>query len=153
MRIAALSVCLVSLAFYGCKSPQASTPPPVAPASTTPAWITSASGLGMRDLAPGEGPSPRPGQTCVVYAKGWVEESGNQEATFLDTRKRGFPDIFPIGVGRVIKGWDEGLATMKKGGRRLLRVPPSLGYAPNEMGKGVTPGATLIFELELVEIR
>jgi len=154
MRIGlALLVCLVSLAPYGCKSPQASAPPPAASAPTAPAWITSTSGLGIRDINQGTGPSPRPGQTCVVYAKGWVEEPGNDGTTFLDTRKRGFPDVFPIGAGRVIKGWDEGLATMKKGGKRLLRVPPSLGYAPNEMGKGVTPGATLIFELELLEIR
>jgi len=145
MRIAALFVCLVSLAPFGCKSPQTSAP--------SASWTTSSTGLGMQDLAPGEGPSPRPGQTCVVYAKGWVEASGNQGATFLDTRKRGFPDVFPIGVGRVIKGWDEGLATMKKGGKRLLRVPPGLGYSPAELGRDIPAGATLIFELELLEIR
>jgi peptidylprolyl isomerase len=84
---------------------------------------------------------------------GWVEEKGAKGHVFLDTRKRGFPATFPVGVGRVIKGWDEGLLTMKQGGKRLLRVPPSLGYSPQEAGQDIPPGATLIFELELVAIR
>jgi peptidylprolyl isomerase len=84
---------------------------------------------------------------------GWVEEQGARGHLFLDTRKRGYPDLFPLGVGRVIKGWDEGLATMKKGGRRLLRVPPALGYAPGELRGDIPAGATLLFELELLEIR
>jgi peptidylprolyl isomerase len=84
---------------------------------------------------------------------GWVEDKGGKGAVFLDTHKRGFPDLFPFGVGRVIKGWDEGLATMKKGGKRLLRVPPSLGYSSAELGKDIPAGATLVFELELIDIR
>jgi len=136
-------ISLVLLIASGCRAPQAQ----------TPSWSTTPSGLGIRELVQGEGPSPRPGQTCVVYAKGWIEEQGSQGRAFLDTRKRGFPDIFPVGVGRVIKGWDEGLATMKKGGRRLLRVPPSLGYSSAELGSTIPPGATLLFELELTEIR
>jgi peptidylprolyl isomerase len=84
---------------------------------------------------------------------GWVEEQGAKGRVFLDTRKRGYPDLFPLGVGRVIKGWDEGLATMKKGGRRLLRVPPTLSYAPGELRGDIPAGATLLFELELLEIR
>lgn len=145
----ALLTCLVSLALLGCKSPAPSAPAP----SPSTAWMTTPSGLGIRDLVPGKGPQPRAGQTCVVHVKGWVEEAGGPGAPFLDTRKRGFPDVFPLGAGRVIQGWDEGLATMKQGGRRLLRVPPALGYAPQEMGKGVTPGATLLFELDLLEVR
>lgn len=158
MRIGfALLVCLASSAFQGCKSPQASAAAPVPPApaasSASDPWMTTPSGLGIRDLLPGEGSTPRPGQTCVIHALGWVEEAGARGATFLDTRKRGFPVLFPLGGGLVIKGWEEGLATMKKGGRRLLRVPPALGYSPQELGRDIPPGATLLFELELLDIR
>ncbi len=138
-----LLMALLLLPSSGCRPPLAQ----------VPSWSTSPSGLGIRDLAEGQGPSPRLGQTCVVYATGWVEEQGDKGHLFLDTRKRGFPDIFPIGVGRVIKGWDEGLASMKKGGRRLLRVPPGLGYAPAERRDDIPAGATLLFELELIDIR
>lgn len=157
MRSAALLVCLMSFASFGCKSPALSLPSPSpAPAAATSvptSWTTSPSGLGIQDLVPGEGPSPRLGQTCVVDSKGWVETPEGRGTIFLDTRKRGFPDIFPLGGGRVILGWEEGLATMKKGGKRLLRVPPSLGYSPRELGRDIPPDATLLFELELLDIR
>ena len=144
MRIGfAIFIILGTFVSFGCKSPLV----------VAPSWSTSPSGLGVKDLVQGEGPSPLPGQTCVVHSTGWIEEQGNKGHLFLDTRKRGYPDIFPLGVGRVIKGWDEGLATMKKGGKRLLRVPPSLGYSPVEMGQDIPPGSTLLFELELLNIR
>ena len=139
----ACSIVLISAITFGCKTPQ----------SSLPAWSTSPSGLGMVDLVSGEGPSPTQGQVCVTEAMGWIEEKGGKGRLFLDTRKRGFPDTFPLGVSRVIKGWDEGLATMKKGGKRLLRVPPALGYSPQEAGNDIPSGATLIFELELIAIR
>jgi FKBP-type peptidyl-prolyl cis-trans isomerase len=113
----------------------------------------TASGLLYADLAEGQGPFPKVGQTCVVHALGWVEEGGRAGRLFLDTRKRGYPDTFPLGVGRVIPGWDEGLGGMKKGGRRLLRVPPALGYSAKELGDDLPAGATLRFELELIDIR
>jgi len=134
---------LLTAVSHGCKSPQ----------SSQPSWATRPSGLGILELVPGEGPSPRQGQACVVEASGWIEENGAKGRQFLDTRKRGFQERFPVGVGRVIKGWDEGLATMKKGGKRLLRVPPSLGYSPAEARNDIPAGATLIFELELVDFR
>jgi peptidylprolyl isomerase len=144
MRIGlALFISLGLLGSFGCKTPR----------TTVPAWTTSPSGLASLDLVPGAGPTPHLGQTCVVHTTGWVEEGGAKGRVFLDTRKRGFPDIFPIGVGRVIKGWDEGLATMKKGGKRLLRVPPNLGYSPAELGNDIPASATLLFELELIDIR
>jgi len=136
-------VILMATITFGCKSPQTS--------QTT--WKTSGSGLGIQDLVPGQGPSPRPGQSCVVEAMGWVETDGARGHVFLDTRKRGYPMSFPIASGRIIQGWEEGLATMAKGGKRLLRVPPSLGYSPRELGQDIPPGSTLIFELELVDIR
>lgn len=127
------------------------------PRSVAPAqgmiFQTTASGLGIQDLREGEGPMPRVGQICVVEIRGWVEENGVKGRLFMDTRKRGFPDRFPLGVGRVIKGWDDGLATLKKGGLRLLRVPPTLGYSATEAGSDIPTGSTLIFEVELVELR
>lgn len=142
LRVACLIV-LTVLGSSGCRTPQ----------SSVPAWSTSPSGLGILEIDPGEGSSPHLGQTCVVHVMGWIEERGTKGQVFMDTRKRGFPNLFPLGVGRVIKGWEEGLATMKKGGKRLLRVPPSLGYSHNELGEDIPPGAILIFELELIDIR
>jgi peptidylprolyl isomerase len=136
-------ISLGSLASFGCKPPQ----------SAALAWAAQPSGLGTLDLVQGEGPSPRLGQICVVDAMGWIEESGKKGRVFLDTRKRGFPDRFPAGGGQVIQGWEEGLSTMKKGGKRLLRVPPGLGYSPRELGQDIPAGSTLIFELELLDIR
>jgi FKBP-type peptidyl-prolyl cis-trans isomerase len=89
----------------------------------------------------------------VVHVQGWVEEQGQKGRSFTDTRKRGFPHVFPLGGERVIKGWEEGLATMQPGGRRQLRVPPALGYSKAELGRDIPEGATLLFELELVEVR
>jgi peptidylprolyl isomerase len=130
----------------GCSHPDSLKP-------SQPGMVVSPSGLGSTDLLVGQGASPTLGQTCVVEVLGWFEESGGQRRIILDTRKRGFPARFPLGVGRVIKGWDEGLATMKKGGKRLLRVPPHLGYSPAEAGTDIPSGATLYFEVELVDIR
>lgn len=144
MRVrAAIPLVLVTLLGFGCQSPR----------TGAGALTTLPSGLGVMDLATGEGASPRIGQTCVVEAQGWIAEGGVKGKAFLDTRKRGFPVSFPLGGGRVIKGWEEGLATMKKGGKRLLRVPPALGYSPQELGNDIPPGSILIFELELLDIR
>jgi peptidylprolyl isomerase len=145
-------IILGSLVSFGCKSPQAVLPGKSAQ-TVSPTWSTSPSGLGTLDLIQGEGPYPRIGQTCVVEAMGWIEEEGKKGHVFLDTRKRGFPERFPIGGGRVIKGWEEGLATMKKGGKRLLRVPPDLGYSPRELGHDIPTGSTLVFELDLLDLR
>ncbi len=139
----AFLIVLMSVVGVGCKSPQ----------TLASNWTTLPSGLGIVDLVPGQGPSLKLGQTCVIEVMGWIEEGGKQGHVFLDTRKRGFPNSFPVGVGRVIKGWDEGLGSMKKGGKRLLRVPPSLGYSPRELGQDIPAGSILIFELELVDLR
>lgn len=140
---AALPLVLITFLGFSCRSPQ----PGASVLTTLP------SGLGVLDLSPGQGTSPKVGQTCIVEALGWIEEGGVKGRPFLDTKKRGFPLSFPLGGGRVIKGWEEGLATMKKGGRRLLRVPPALGYSTQELGNDIPPGSILIFELELLDIR
>ena len=136
-------VVLLSLTIPACRPPQGS----------QPTWTSTASGLGIRDLVVGTGAVPRQGQTCVVEAVGWIEGKGTQGKPFFDSRKRGYPNVFPLGMGRVIKGWDEGVASMRQGGKRLVRVPPSLGYTAMERGQDIPEGATLIFELELVELK
>ena len=147
MRTPAICLTLLGLVMtQACKQPVGSGP-------SQPTLALSSSGLGMADLRIGQGASPTLGQVCTIEALGWIEEDKGQRRIILDTRKRGYPATFPLGVGRVIKGWDEGLATMKKGGKRLLRVPPSLGYNPAEAGADIPPGATLWFELELMDIR
>lgn len=124
------------------------------PSNRIPAkLIQTKSGLQYADLVQGTGPSPKVGQGCVVQYKGWLARRGRKGKLFVDSRERGYPAEFPFGVGRVIPGWDEGLATMKAGGKRLLVVPPALGYNAREAGKDIPPGSTLIFELELVALR
>lgn len=115
--------------------------------------IQAKSGLKYVDLVEGTGPSPKVGQVCVVEYKGWLARGLRKGKLFVDTRKRGYPAEFPFGVGRVIKGWDEGMATMRAGGKRLLVVPPALGYNAREAGSDIPVNATLIFELELVALR
>lgn len=144
-HLARLAILLLAAPF-GCRTPEASAPP-------QPALITAPSGLGIADLVVGTGASPRLAQPCVIEVMGWIEENGHRGRIILDTRKRGYPVTFPLGVGRVIKGWDEGLATMKKGGKRLLRVPPALGYSAWEAREDIPPEATLLFEVELIDIR
>ncbi len=162
MRLVSCSLtALLALLAFGCRPPQAVAPAPasVAPPSAAPAtaptltWTTTPSGLGIQDLVVGKGATPALTQVCVVEVLAWIEQDGRKGTLFLDTRKRGWPATFPLGVKRVIQGWDEGVATMKVGGRRLLRVPPALGYTAREAGHDIPVDANLIFEVELVEVR
>ena len=111
--------------------------------------ITTASGLQYVDLAVGTGAQPEPGQALVLHYTGWLADSCEQ---FDSSRERGRPFTFPLGQGRVIRGWDEGVATMRMGGERLLIVPPELGYGATGIGP-IPPHATLIFAVELLEAR
>ena len=111
--------------------------------------IRTVSGLGYVELAEGKGATPAPGQTVSVHYTGWLE-SGKKFDSSVD---RGQPFEFPIGRGRVIKGWDEGVATMKVGGKRKLIIPAALGYGDRGAGGVIPPGATLIFEVELLAAR
>jgi len=111
--------------------------------------IRTASGLGYVELAEGKGVTPPPGQTVSVHYTGWLE-SGKKFASSVD---RGQSLEFPIGRGQVIKGWDEGVGTMKVGGKRKLIIPAALGYGDRGAGGVIPPGATLIFEVELLAAR
>jgi peptidylprolyl isomerase len=115
--------------------------------------VTTPSGLKIEDTKVGEGASPATGQTCVMHYTGWLYENGQKGRKFDSSVDRGEPFEFPIGTGRVIKGWDEGVASMKVGGKRTLIIPPELGYGARGAGGVIPPNATLIFDVELLGIR
>jgi peptidylprolyl isomerase len=117
-------------------------------------WSTSPSGLKWVDTKEGTGASPKTGQICVMDYTGWLWENGAKGKKFDSSVDRGTPFEFPIGQGRVIKGWDEGVATMKVGGKRTLLIPPQLGYGSRGVGNGlIPPNSTLVFEVELIAIK
>ncbi len=110
--------------------------------------VTTASGLQYVVLNEGTGATPKTGQTVVVHYTGTLEDG----TKFDSSRDRGQPFSFKLGVGQVIKGWDEGLSTMKVGDRRQLTIPPELGYGARGAGGTIPPNATLIFDVELLKI-
>jgi len=115
--------------------------------------VTTPSGLTITDTVEGTGASPETGQTCVMHYTGWLYENGAKGRKFDSSVDRGQPFEFPIGTGRVIKGWDEGVASMKVGGKRTLVIPPELGYGARGAGGVIPPNATLIFDVELLGLR
>ena len=115
--------------------------------------VTTASGLQMADTKAGTGASPKTGQTCVMHYTGWLYQDGKKGAKFDSSLDRGQPFEFAIGTGQVIKGWDEGVATMKVGGKRTLVIPPQLGYGARGAGGVIPPNATLLFEVELIGVK
>jgi peptidylprolyl isomerase len=117
------------------------------------AMTTTPSGLSYDDTKPGTGATPERGQTCVMHYTGWLWVDGAKGAKFDSSVDRGRPFSFPIGQGRVIKGWDEGVASMQVGGQRTLLIPPSLGYGASGAGGVIPPNATLLFEVELLELK
>ncbi len=110
---------------------------------------TTPSGLQYVDLKPGTGATPQPGQTAVVHYTGTLADG----KVFDSSKSRGQPFTFVLGRGQVIKGWDEGVATMKVGGTRKLVIPPDLAYGARGAGDVIPPNATLTFEVELLEVR
>lgn len=110
--------------------------------------VTTASGLSYTDLTVGTGASPTSGKSVTVHYTGTLE-NGTKFDSSLD---RGQPFVFRIGAGEVIPGWDEGVISMKVGGKRKLVVPPQLGYGANGAGGVIPPNATLIFEVELLDV-
>ncbi len=111
--------------------------------------VTTPSGLKYVELEEGTGATPQSGKTVVVHYTGTLEDG----TKFDSSRDRGQPFSFKIGVGQVIKGWDEGLSTMKVGGRRQLIIPPELGYGSRGAGGVIPPNATLLFDVELIDIK
>jgi peptidylprolyl isomerase len=114
---------------------------------------TTSSGLQFIDTAVGTGASPKTGQTCVMHYTGWLYTDGVKGKKFDSSVDRGQPFEFVIGQGNVIKGWDEGVATMKVGGKRTLIIPAALGYGARGAGGVIPPNATLMFDVELLGIK
>jgi peptidylprolyl isomerase len=115
--------------------------------------MKTASGLQITDTTVGTGATPKRGQICVMHYTGWLYQNGAKGKKFDSSLDRGQPFEFPIGTGRVIKGWDEGVGSMKVGGKRTLIIPPELGYGANGAGGAIPPNATLIFEVELLGVK
>ena len=125
-----------------------------APKPKGPVMITTDSGLKYTDTLIGTGASPVRGQRCSVHYTGWLDDGRGQRGKKFDSSvDRGQPLAIPIGVGRVIKGWDEGLMSMKVGGKRTLYIPSYLGYGPKGAGGDIPPNADLIFDVELLGVQ
>lgn len=133
--------------------PTSEASPLIAGASTVPnskgkkTVMTTPSGLQYVDLVAGTGESPKAGQVVTVHYTGTLENGKK----FDSSRDRNKPFKFKIGVGQVIKGWDEGVGSMKVGGRRQLTIPPELGYGSRGIGP-IPPNSTLLFDVELLKI-
>jgi FKBP-type peptidyl-prolyl cis-trans isomerase len=115
--------------------------------------VTTSSGLRYTDTKAGSGKTATAGRDVDVHYTGWIYLDGLKGKQFDSSRGRG-PFSFPLGGGRVIKGWDEGVAGMKEGGRRTLIIPPQLAYGASGAGGGIIPpNATLLFEVELLRVK
>jgi peptidylprolyl isomerase len=122
-------------------------------AQTNGNMVTMPDGLKIIDTKVGTGPSPQPGQTCVMHYTGWLYVNGAKGDKFDSSVDRNEPFEFKIGAHQVIAGWDEGIATMKVGGKRTLIIPPSLGYGARGAGGVIPPNATLMFDVELLGVK
>ncbi|ACK51280.1 peptidylprolyl isomerase FKBP-type [Methylocella silvestris BL2] len=122
------------------------------PAAAADETVTK-TGLRLIDTQPGAGDTPKPGQTVSVHYTGWLYADGKKGKKFDSSLDRGQPFSFTIGQGQVIQGWDEGVATMRVGGKRTLIIPPELGYGARGAGGVIPPNATLLFDVELLGVK
>jgi len=158
-KSASILICL-SLVLSGC-SQQDTSPDTAAVAASDTAVIQTEQSAGVTelqvtDVVKGEGATANAGQDVVVHYTGWLYQPGepdNKGKKFDSSLDRGQPFVFPLGGGRVIQGWDQGVAGMQVGGKRLLVIPPEMGYGAAGAGGVIPPNATLIFEVDLLEIQ
>ena len=164
--LATCTMIFTALAIVACsksEKPDEEMPAPVAeaaPAPTTasaanPATGTQAMPLTKTELTPGTGAEIKSGQNALVHYTGWLYDAAAPEnkGKQFDSSVGGEPFDFPLGGGRVIPGWDQGVVGMKVGGKRRLVIPPELAYGNSGAGGVIPPGATLVFDVELVEIQ
>jgi FKBP-type peptidyl-prolyl cis-trans isomerase FkpA len=122
------------------------------PDAAPPSGVNSMQSI---DIKPGTGAAVTPGQIAVVQYTGWLYDAAakdNKGKEFDSSRTSGRPFRFPVGAGQVIKGWDQGVAGMKVGGSRRLVIPADLAYGDSGAGGVIPPGATLVFDVELVAV-
>jgi len=117
------------------------------------AMTTTNSGLQLEDTTAGTGTAAAAGKTCVMHYTGWLWKDGAKGDKFDSSHDHGSPFSFGLGRGQVIKGWDEGVAGMKVGGKRTLLIPSELGYGARGAGGVIPPNATLLFEVELLDVK
>jgi len=149
-RARALAVLALAAGFSGVLALGA---PGTAVAQAAGTTMTTPSGLEITDTVVGTGAAPRAGQICVMHYTGWLYQNGAKGKKFESSVDRGTPFEFPLGQHRVIAGWDEGVATMRVGGKRTLIIPPELGYGARGAGGVIPPNATLIFDVELLGVK
>ncbi len=114
---------------------------------------TMSNGLKYADTVEGKGAEAKPGQTVEVHYTGWLDQGGQKGSKFDSSLDRNDPFSFRLGAGQVIRGWDEGVAGMKVGGKRTLIIPADLGYGARGAGGVIPPNATLIFDVELLGVK
>jgi FKBP-type peptidyl-prolyl cis-trans isomerase FkpA len=164
-RILGVVLTMTAVAFAACSSgektgiPGGSTAPAPEPEPAAAPASTGTQTMPMQkiDVVPGNGAEIKSGQTALVHYTGWLFDAAageNKGKKFDSSVDRNEPFEFPVGAGMVIKGWDDGVVGMKVGGKRRLVIPPDMGYGARGAGGGlIPPGATLVFDVELVEIR
>lgn len=141
-----LAIC--GLALGGCSDSE--------PQATVSQAASGVSEFSQIDRVVGTGDEAVQGKTVAVHYTGWLYDASapeNKGAKFDSSRDRGQAFEFPLGAGRVIKGWDQGVAGMKVGGQRTLIIPPSMGYGARGAGRVIPPNASLIFDVELLNVR
>jgi len=114
--------------------------------------VKTPTGLEYIDVKVGSGDEAKSGKVVTVNYTGWLYENGTKGKKFDSSLDRNKPFIFPLGAGRVIRGWDEGVAGMKVGGKRTLIIPPVLGYGAQGAGSAIPPNSTLTFDVELLKV-
>ena len=157
--LSALVIAAIAIVLAACNGDGSDTPTPTptveaggitgGPPPVSGETLTTPSGLLYTNFAEGSGETPQVGQTVVVHYTGWLSDG----TKFDSSVDRDVPFDFVLGVGQVIPGWDEGVATMKVGEKRRLTIPPELAYGDVGVPPQIPPNATLIFDVELLEIR
>jgi len=125
---------------------------PLANVAAADSMQTTPAGARYRDLQPGSGESAAPGDIATMHFTGWLDDRGSKGREIYNSRREGTPVSFVIGTARVMPGWNDGIIGMQPGGRRLLLLPPALGYGAKGVQEIVPPDASLIFIIELLDL-